>query len=122
LLHPVPTVFGTNMKLSDNIHFTFSFVYLSLVYSLFSLNVYCIELSYTSFQGRSNTTLSTAIYSSEMKVKLLPALQDNYMFMIICEKSREAAIVDPVEPEKCLNAVKEENVKLTHILTTHHHW
>ena len=72
--------------------------------------------------GRSNSTLSTAIYSSEMKVKLLPALQDNYMYMIICEKSREAAIVDPVEPEKCLNAVKEENVKLTHILTTHHHW
>jgi len=57
-----------------------------------------------------------------MKVKLLPALQDNYMFMIICEQSREAAIIDPVEPEKCLTAIKEENVKLTHILTTHHHW
>jgi len=72
--------------------------------------------------GRGNSTLSTAIYSSEMKVKLLPALQDNYMYMIICEQSREAAIIDPVEPEKCLNALKEENVKLTHILTTHHHW
>lgn len=72
--------------------------------------------------GRSNGTLATAIYSSEMKIKLLPALQDNYMYMIICEKSREAALVDPVEPEKCVNAIKEENVKLTHILTTHHHW
>lgn len=72
--------------------------------------------------GRSNSTLSTAIYSTKMKVKLLPALQDNYMFMIICEQSREAAIIDPVEPEKCLTAIKEENVKLTHILTTHHHW
>lgn len=44
------------------------------------------------------------------------------MYMIIDEESKEAAIVDPVEPEKCINAVKEENVKLTHILTTHHHW
>lgn len=57
-----------------------------------------------------------------MKEKLLPALQDNYMFMIICEQSREAAIIDPVEPEKCLIAIKEADVKLTHILTTHHHW
>ena len=73
-------------------------------------------------QGRSNSTLSTAIYSTKMKVKLLPALQDNYMYMIICEQSREAAIIDPVEPEKCLTAIREEDVKLTHILTTHHHW
>lgn len=72
--------------------------------------------------GRGNTTLSTAIYSTDMKVKLLPALQDNYMFMIIDEETKEAAIIDPVEPEKCVSAVREENVKLTHILTTHHHW
>lgn len=72
--------------------------------------------------GRSNTTLSTAICSSRMKVKLLPALQDNYMYMIICEETREAALVDPVEPDKCLKAAREENVTLTHVLTTHHHW
>jgi len=72
--------------------------------------------------GRNNTTLSTAIYSSNMKVKLLPALQDNYMYMIIDEETKEAAVVDPVEPDKCFNALREENVTLTHILTTHHHW
>lgn len=72
--------------------------------------------------GGSNTTLSTAIYSSNMKVKLIPALQDNYMYLIIDEETKEAALVDPVEPEKCMNAIREENVKLTHILTTHHHW
>ena len=44
------------------------------------------------------------------------------MYMIIDEKTKHAAIVDPVEPEKVMNAVKEENIKLTHILTTHHHW
>ncbi|XP_065659211.1 hydroxyacylglutathione hydrolase, mitochondrial isoform X2 [Hydra vulgaris] len=72
--------------------------------------------------GRGNVTLNTAIYSSDMKIKLLPALQDNYMYMIIDEKTKHAAIVDPVEPEKVINAMKEENIKLTHVLTTHHHW
>lgn len=72
--------------------------------------------------GRGNATLSTAIYSSGMKIKILPALQDNYMYLVIDEKSREAAVVDPVEPEKVIIAAKEENVKLTHVLTTHHHW
>ena len=35
---------------------------------------------------------------------------------------QEAAIVDPVEPDKVLAAVDEEGVKLTTLLTTHHHW
>lgn len=43
-------------------------------------------------------------------------------YQVIDDKTKEAAIVDPVEPEKVINAVKEENVKLTKVLTTHHHW
>lgn len=35
-----------------------------------------------------------------MKVELLPALTDNYMYLLIDVDSREAAIVDPVEPVK----------------------
>ncbi|XP_023307988.2 hydroxyacylglutathione hydrolase, mitochondrial isoform X2 [Lucilia cuprina] len=57
-----------------------------------------------------------------MQVKILPALQDNYMYMIICGNTREAAIVDPVDPEAVINAVKQESVNLTKVLTTHHHW
>ncbi|XP_070580531.1 hydroxyacylglutathione hydrolase, mitochondrial-like [Ptychodera flava] len=58
----------------------------------------------------------------DMKVRLLPALEDNYMYLLIDEKTKNAAIVDPVEPEKVVNAVKEEDVTLTTVLTTHHHW
>ena len=72
--------------------------------------------------NRNNSTLSTSIYSNGMKVKLLSALQDNYMYLLIDEATKEAAIIDPVEPEKCAAAVEEEQVNLTHILTTHHHW
>ena len=87
-----------------------------------------------------------------MRVRLIPALSDNYMYLLVDEKSKTCAIVDPVEPEKVssigtydnyiiyytkyscmykkfvilvlqvLDAVREENVKLTTVLTTHHHW
>ncbi|NP_001396525.1 hydroxyacylglutathione hydrolase, mitochondrial isoform 9 [Mus musculus] len=57
-----------------------------------------------------------------MKVELLPALTDNYMYLIIDEDTQEAAIVDPVQPQKVIEAAKKHRVKLTTVLTTHHHW
>ena len=36
----------------------------------------------------------------EMRVHIIPALQDNYMYLLVDETSNEAAVVDPVEPEK----------------------
>lgn len=41
---------------------------------------------------------------------------------IIDESTKEAAVVDPVEPEKVLNAANEHGVHLKLVLTTHHHW
>lgn len=57
-----------------------------------------------------------------MRIRLIPALADNYMYLLIDEHSRKAAVVDPVEPSSVLEAVAEENVDLTMVLTTHHHW
>ncbi|XP_012587154.1 PREDICTED: hydroxyacylglutathione hydrolase, mitochondrial [Condylura cristata] len=57
-----------------------------------------------------------------MKVQLLPALTDNYMYLIVDPDSREAAVVDPVQPQKVVEAVRKQGVKLTTVLTTHHHW
>ncbi|KAK3103419.1 hypothetical protein FSP39_019062 [Pinctada imbricata] len=59
-----------------------------------------------------------------MQVELIPALKDNYMYLIIDEATRECAVVDPVEPKKVLQAVQnlKETVNLTKVLTTHHHW
>lgn len=56
-----------------------------------------------------------------MKVKVLSALEDNYMYLIIDEKTKIAAAVDPVEPDKIIAAVKDEGVHLSTVLTTHHH-
>uniref|UniRef100_A0A674PNE9 Hydroxyacylglutathione hydrolase, mitochondrial n=1 Tax=Takifugu rubripes TaxID=31033 RepID=A0A674PNE9_TAKRU len=65
---------------------------------------------------------SSVVEGANMKVELLPALTDNYMYLLIDADSREAAVVDPVEPVKVLEAVKKHGVKLTTVLTTHHHW
>uniref|UniRef100_A0A034VUA7 hydroxyacylglutathione hydrolase n=2 Tax=Bactrocera dorsalis TaxID=27457 RepID=A0A034VUA7_BACDO len=59
---------------------------------------------------------------NSLHIKVLPALQDNFMYLIIDSSTKEAAIVDPVDPESVLAAVREENVHLTKVLTTHHHW
>ena len=37
-----------------------------------------------------------------MKVQLLPALSDNYMYLVIDETTEQAAVVDPVEPQKVI--------------------
>lgn len=43
---------------------------------------------------------SSLVEEANMKVELLPALTDNYMYLLIDADSREAAVVDPVEPVK----------------------
>lgn len=58
----------------------------------------------------------------KFKVQVLPALSDNFMYLLIDNDTKEAAIVDPVAPDVVWDAVQSENVKLTTILTTHHHW
>jgi len=73
------------------------------------------------FRG-THSSQSLVEVSSKMKVRILPALTDNYMYLVVDEATKEAAIVDPVTPEVVVEAVKEENVSLTTVLTTHHHW
>lgn len=50
-----------------------------------------------------------------MDVKILPALQDNYMYLIVDKATRDAAIVDPVDPASVLAAVTEEKVNLVKV-------
>jgi hydroxyacylglutathione hydrolase len=56
-----------------------------------------------------------------MNVTQIPLLRDNYGYLIICEETREAAIVDPSEGEPVLERIAQENVQLSAILNTHHH-
>ncbi|XP_077762117.1 hydroxyacylglutathione hydrolase-like protein isoform X1 [Canis aureus] len=57
-----------------------------------------------------------------MKVKVIPVLEDNYMYLVIDERTREAVAVDVAVPKRLLEIVGREGVSLTTVLTTHHHW
>ncbi|CAA0811000.1 Hydroxyacylglutathione hydrolase cytoplasmic [Striga hermonthica] len=57
-----------------------------------------------------------------MQILHIPCLEDNYSYVIIDEATKEAAVVDPVEPHKILRIAQENGVELKLVLTTHHHW
>ncbi|CAO2816078.1 unnamed protein product [Amaranthus hypochondriacus] len=57
-----------------------------------------------------------------MKILHIPCLEDNYSYLIIDEQTKEAAVVDPVEPEKVLEVAKLNGADVKLVLTTHHHW
>jgi len=57
-----------------------------------------------------------------MRVIPVSALSDNYMYILIDQKTSTCAVVDPVEPEKLLKRIADEGSNLTSVLTTHHHY
>lgn len=84
----------------------------------------CSENVFVSVQ-RYLTTMHSNIVTKDFgkfKVQVLPALADNFMYLLIDKGTKEAAVVDPVAPNVVWDAVYKENVKLTTVLTTHHHW
>ena len=56
-----------------------------------------------------------------MRIIQIPVLRDNYAYLIVCEKTNEAAVVDPSEAEPVMRQVEKEKVELRAILNTHHH-
>lgn len=56
-----------------------------------------------------------------MKIIQVPCLRDNYAYLVVCEKTHKAAIVDPSESEPVIEKVQQEGVNLVAILNTHHH-
>ena len=83
---------------------------------------YCRVNAFRQNGLRGTHSAQNSISFEKMKIRILPALSDNYMYLIIDEKTKQAAIVDPVAPDVVLEAVNEEGVNLTKVLTTHHHW
>lgn len=61
-----------------------------------------------------------------MRVVPIACLSDNYAYLLVCPETKEAAIVDPSEPDPVLRAIDENagrtgEVKIVAILDTHHH-
>lgn len=56
-----------------------------------------------------------------IKIHQIPLLRDNYGYLVVCEKTRQAAIIDPSEADPVLDRIDQEKVTLRAILNTHHH-
>jgi hydroxyacylglutathione hydrolase len=56
-----------------------------------------------------------------VKIIQIPLLRDNYGYLLVCDQTNQAAIVDPSEAEPVLRRVEQEKVELVAILNTHHH-
>jgi hydroxyacylglutathione hydrolase len=56
-----------------------------------------------------------------MRIVPVPCLKDNYAYLVISDRTREAAVVDVSEAEPVLDAAQREGVKLVSIWSTHHH-
>lgn len=45
----------------------------------------------------------------------------NYNYLIVCEDTLEAMLVDPFDAQKCLNIAKENQWKISKVINTHEH-
>lgn len=56
-----------------------------------------------------------------LQVERIPTLGDNYTYLIVCEDSGEAAVVDAPEADPVLRRVDALGANVTKVLSTHHH-
>ncbi|HSW40248.1 MAG TPA: MBL fold metallo-hydrolase, partial [Acidobacteriota bacterium] len=56
-----------------------------------------------------------------MRILTIPALTDNYIYILIDDASLDAAVVDPGDAGPVLNHVGGSGLRLKAILCTHHH-
>jgi len=57
-----------------------------------------------------------------VRVIPVPVLQDNYSYLVIDESRGTAAVVDCAEVDPVLERARQEGVKITAVLATHHHY
>ena len=56
-----------------------------------------------------------------MRIVQVPLLRDNYGYLIVCQQTNSAAVIDPSEAEPMLQRIEQEKVAPVAILNTHHH-
>jgi len=56
-----------------------------------------------------------------LRVERIPTFGDNYTYLIVCEQTGEAAVVDAPEDAPVVQRVEQTGARVTKILSTHHH-
>ncbi len=62
------------------------------------------------------------LFTTTVRIAIVPCLADNYAYLVVCERTGAAAVVDPSEAEPVLAAVAREGVDLVAAFATHHHF
>jgi hydroxyacylglutathione hydrolase len=57
-----------------------------------------------------------------LRVERIPTLRDNYTYLLVCEESGEAAVVDAPEEAPVVARADALEVRVAKILSTHHHY
>jgi hydroxyacylglutathione hydrolase len=57
-----------------------------------------------------------------LRIECIPTLSDNYTYLVICEATNEAAIIDAPEVDPVVKRVEETGANVTKVLSTHHHY
>jgi hydroxyacylglutathione hydrolase len=57
-----------------------------------------------------------------LRVERIPTLGDNYTYLVACEESGEAAVIDAPEADPVVRRVEALGVRVTKVLSTHHHF
>lgn len=56
-----------------------------------------------------------------LRIERIPTLQDNYTYLLVCEATGEAAVVDAPEAAPVVRRVEAIGARVARILSTHHH-
>jgi hydroxyacylglutathione hydrolase len=56
-----------------------------------------------------------------LQIERIPTLQDNYTYLLVCDESGEAAVVDAPEAAPVVSRVEKTGARVAKILSTHHH-
>lgn len=56
-----------------------------------------------------------------MRIEKIPALQDNFIFILIDDQKKQAAVIDPCEEKVVIDFLEKNNLVLAKIFNTHHH-
>ncbi len=56
-----------------------------------------------------------------LRIDRIPTWKDNYSYLLVCEETGDAAIVDAPEVDPIVARVDKSGARVTQILSTHHH-
>ncbi len=56
-----------------------------------------------------------------LRIERIPTLADNYTYLLVCERTRQAAVVDAPEVDPVVRRIEALGVEVVKVLSTHHH-